>query len=165
MGSDHHLATLDAMSVFNKGKLTYATTNRGLRRKLLKLMKTIRSPIAKNLAVTAISLAPDAKIEIFPKPLYAPHLYLDHPYVIVGSTETLNDFVLFVQGRVKGGWLNIKKTLSFVNAKKGGNTLRSEWALHKAYLEYEKFTQDDNPLHLAEARAILEPYNLQLAFE
>lgn len=165
MGADNHLATLDAASVFNKGKLTYATTNRGLRRKLLKLMKMIRSPVAKNMTIKAISKSPSGSVELYPKTGNAPHLFLDQPYVIIGTADNLDDFVLFVQGRLKNQWLNIKKTISFVNAKKGGNTLKAEWALQKAYRKYEQYVLDDNPQHLVEARALLEPFDLQTAFE
>ncbi len=165
MGSDHHLATLDAASVFNKGRLVYATTNRGLRRKLLKLMKTIRTPVAKNMSIHAISRSPTGKIELYPKSTHSPHLFLDHPYVIIGVTETLDDFILFVQGKLKDQWLNIKKPISFLNAKRGGQMLKAEWALQKAYSQYEQYVIDDDPKHLAEARSILEPFDLQAAFE
>ena len=94
-----------------------------------------------------------------------PHLYLEQPYVILGSAETLDDFILFVQGRIKGKWLNIKKTVSFLNAKRGSQSLKGEWALQRAYRLYELYLRDDNPGHLAEARLLLEPYDAQIAFE
>lgn len=162
---DRHLGTLDAASAFNRGKIIESPTKRGLKRKILKLMKTIQNPIGKNLVCHAISLSPKAKIEIFPKPMQMPHLYLEQPYVILGSAETLDDFILFVQGRIKGKWLNIKKTVSFLNAKKGNQSLKGEWALQRAYGLYELYLRDDNPGHLAEARSLLEPYNTQIAFE
>jgi Ca-activated chloride channel family protein len=165
MGADQHLATIDAACAFNKGRLISSTTHRGLKRKLLKLMKNIRAPVAKNITCKAISRSPKTTIELFPKSHTAPHLFLDHPYVIVGSTDSLDDFILFVQGRLKGQWLNIKKPISFLNAKRGGNTLRAEWALQRAYQKYAEYVRDDNPAHLTEARALLEPFDLQTAFE
>lgn len=160
---DRHLGTLDAASAFNRGKLSYSLTKRGLKRKLLKLMKTIQNPIAKNLATNAVSRSPKTKIELFPKS--AAHLYLDHPYVILGTTNSLDDFILFVQGRIKGRWLNIKKKISFLHAKKGNPSLKAEWALQRSYSFYEQYVLDENPAHLAKARALLEPYDFQAAFE
>jgi hypothetical protein len=165
MSSDPHLSTLDAASAFNRGKIFTSPTNRGIKRKLLKLMKTIQAPVAKNLSCKAISRTPRGSIEIFPKSPSAPHLYLNEPYVVIGQTESLDDFILFVQGRLHGEWLHIKKTISFINGKKGGSSLKAEWALQKTYELYEQYLIDDNPNHLAEARSLLAPLNLQAPFE
>lgn len=158
---DPNLATLDAVCAMNKGKYIAASTNRGLKRKLMKLAKNIRSPIAKDVISRAVAQSPRAHVEIHLNASHAPHLYLDEPYVILGSTETLDDFILFVQARLKDGWLNIKKTIAFADAKKGGRSLQSQWALQNAYRNYEHYVQDDNPSHLAEAKKRLEPFNIQ----
>lgn len=164
LNSDAHSPTLDAATAFNKGKYSNAPTNRGLKRKLLKLVKTIQNPVAKNLVCKAISRSPNAKIHIFPKSSQMPPLFVDQPYVIVGESETLDDFIIFLQGRLKDRWLNIKKTISFVNAKKGNKSLREEWALQRAYELYERYVHDDNPKHIAEAATLLEPFDFQVAF-
>ena len=156
--SDPNLASLDAAAFFNKGKLLSAPTNRGIKRKLLKLMKTISKPVAKNLNCKAISRSGKSKIELFPKQAEMPLLYLDQPYILLGTTDTLDDFILFVQGRMKNRWLNIKKTVSFLNAKKGNPSLRGEWALQQAYRHYGQYFFDGNSDHLAEAEELLQPY-------
>ena len=164
MSGDPNLANLDAASALNRGRLAYSPTKRGIKRKLLKTMRNIHSPIAKNLSAKAISTS-GAAIELFPKGAQIPHLYLDQPIVILGSCESLDDFILFVQGRCKDSWFNIKKRVSFINAKKGGSSLRKEWALQQAYSCYENYIRDDNPEHLAKARELLSPFDIQLAFE
>lgn len=165
MSSDQHLATLDAACAFNKGRLSSSTTNRGLKRKLLKLIKNIHTPVAKDIAAKAISRGPAGHIEIYPKSSRAPNLYLGQPYVILGTTDTLDDFILFVQGRLKDRWINLKKTVSFLHARRGGHTLKAEWALQQAYREYEQYVLDDNPRHLEVAQTLLKPFDLQAAFE
>jgi len=164
IGSDAHLAALDAASALNKGRLYFAPSKRGLKRKLLKLMKTIHTPVAKNLSARAISSDSSVHIEILPKSRHMPLLYLDQPMVILGSTDTLEDFILFVQGRGKHCWFNVKKTISFLNAKKD-SSLRKEWALQQAYRHYESYAQDNNPDHLAKAKQLLIPHDIQPAFE
>ena len=164
MDDDRHQATLDALSMFNKGSLTSSSTNRGLKRKLLKLIRNIGMPIAKNISITAVPTVTENHIELYPKTEIAPHLFRDQPYIILGKTQTLDDFVLFVQGRLKNKWLNIKKKVSFVHAKRGGHSLKMQWALHKAYEKYERYAVDENPQHLSDAQAILEPYELKAAF-
>jgi hypothetical protein len=163
--NDAHLATLDAAAVFNRGKAINAPTNRGLKRKLSKLIKNIQNPVAKNISCHAISRSPNSKIQLFAKPSQTPHLYLDQPYVILGQTDTLDDFILFVQGRLKGRWLNIKKTVSFLNARKGNKSLKQEFALQQAYELYEQYVIDEDPKHIAEAEKLLGPYEYRVAFQ
>ncbi len=165
MGNDPHLATLDAASVFNKGRLYYSPTKRGIKRKLLKLMQCIREPIAKDVACRAIGSTQKNQIQIYPRLTQTPHLYLDQPFVMIGTCDTMDDFILFVQGRLKDRWMNIKKNISFLNAKKGGDALMQQWALQQAYQCYERYVRDDNPEHLAQARELLAPYNIQVAFQ
>lgn len=165
LGGDNQLSTLDTASAFNRGKVFSSPTKRGIKRKLLKLMKTIHAPVAKNLSCRGIARAPKAKVEIFPKGPLAPHLYLNEPYVIVGETDSMDDFILFVQGRINGEWLHIKKSISFINGKKGGSSLKAEWALQKAYELYDRYLSDGNSKHIAEARKLLEPHDLRSPFE
>jgi len=165
LGGDSHLETLDCLAAFNRGKVLYAPTKKGIKRKLLKLIKTIGHPIAKDLSIRAVSCSPTPEIHLYPDALPAPHLYLNEPYVVLGTTKTLDDFILFVQGRIGTKWLNIKKNVSFVNAKKGGGGLKSQLALQKAYWQYICYLYDLNPAHLAEAQAILDPYEIKVAFQ
>ncbi|HEV7737931.1 MAG TPA: hypothetical protein VGO47_11245, partial [Chlamydiales bacterium] len=79
----------------------------------------------------------DRRIEIYPQSQLSPHLYLNQPYVILGSTDTPDDFLVFIQGRLKDQWLNIKKTVSFINAKKGNSSLKT------AFHQYEKLKNCD----------------------
>lgn len=162
---DHHLATLDAVTAINRGKLLNAPNGRGMKRKLLKLLKQIQNPIAKNLSCHAIGRNPASKITLLPKSTQMPHLYLDQPYVILGETDTLDDFILFVQAKLKDRWLNIKKTVSFLNAKKGNKSLKMEWAQQVAYGLYEEFLIDENPEHIVNAKNLLQPYDLQVALQ
>ena len=112
----------------------------------------------------AIGTSPDASLSLYPRPYRLPALYLNEPYVILGKTHRLDDFILFVQGKLKNKWFNIKKRIAFVNAKKGGRSLAEEWSLQQAYQLYEAFLLDLNPSHLAEAAALLEPHAIQAAF-
>lgn len=165
MGSDMQLANLDVASVLNKGRLSYSPTKRGLKRKLLKLMKNIHAPIAKNILCKAVSVSSKSRIKLYPEWPQTPHLYLNQPFVIMGSSDTMDDFILFVQGRLKDRWLNIKKPISFLHAKKGGSALKQEWALQQAYECYERYLIDNDPSHLAAAKELLSPYDIQIAFE
>lgn len=165
VGGDPHLATLDAATAFNRGKVVYPPTKRGIKRKLLKLMKSIGTPIAKNLTATAIPRSSQTKILFYPKPHQMPSLYLNEPYVILGTIDKLDNFILFIQGKLKNRWLNIRKNISFVNAKRGDASLKAEWALQQAYSLYEKYLYDLNPDHLAEAQALLQPHDLETAFQ
>ena len=165
MENDRHRPLLETLTSFNRGKVISSNTKRGFKRKFLKLMKTIQTPVAKNLSVRAFSRSSGNQIELFPKSNQAPHLFQGQPYVILGSTNSLDDFILFIQGRLKNQWLNIKKKISFISAKKGSLSLKSEWALQQAYNLYEQFLLDNNSQHLVEAQQLLQPLQLEIPFQ
>lgn len=165
MDEDTHLDALKSIANLNRGKAVSSHTNRGLKRKLLKLMKTIHSPLAKNLSCKVVSRLHQDEIDIFPKATHAPHLFLGEPYVILGTTHTLDDFVLFVQGRVNGEWLHIKKNVSFASAKKGNVALKSEWAQLKAFALYEQYLKGSGTHFLTEAQSLLKTHELPEIFE
>lgn len=162
---DKNLPYLNLFCEMNQGKMLKAANKKGLKRKLVKLIQSISHPIATNVSCTAVSLAPHAKIKILPNGSRLSNLYSQQPFVIMGSTETLDDFVLFIQGKHKDQWLNIKKTISFKNAKKAGEGLKKQWALEQTYECFDEFTTDGNPLHLKQANTILETYNIESAFD
>lgn len=133
LSHDPHLPLLDTLAALNKGKLISSSTQRGVKRRVLKLMKSIESPVAKNLSCHAIAPSKEQAISLFPDPSLTPHLYLGEPFVILGKTKNLDDFILFVQGKTEEGWLNIKKKISFLHAKKVGGGLLEEWEQQQAY--------------------------------
>jgi hypothetical protein len=165
VGGDAHLASLGATAAFNKGKIIYPPTNKGIKRKLLKLIKTVGHPIAKNLSATAIPWFSSANVALYPDASQMASLYLNEPYVILGTIDKLDNFVLFLQGKVRGKWLNIRKNISFADAKRGDGSLKAEWALAKAYGHYQKYLFDLNPTQLAKAESILEEHNLRVSFQ
>jgi hypothetical protein len=114
--------------------------------------------------VRAVGKGPGKNVELHAGYRHSPHLYLNQPFVIVGQCDTTDEFILFMQGRLKDRWINIKKTVSFIHAKKGGGSLKQQWALQQAYRCYESYIQDDNAQHLSDARALLQPFNIAPAF-
>lgn len=165
MNDDSHLDILDSISNMNRGKNFSSPTYRGLKRKLLKIMKTVHSPIAKNLTCKAIPRYRDNTIELFPKPTHAPHLYAGEPYVILGTTKKLDDFVLFVQARLDKEWLHIKKNISFDNAKKGNAALATELAQLKSFDLYQQYLEGKGHQCLNQAQSLLKQHELPSLFE
>jgi hypothetical protein len=165
MNDDSHLDILDAISNLNRGKNYTSPTYRGLKRKLLKIMKTVHSPIAKNISCNAIPRFSNGSIELFPKPNHAPHLYAGEPYTILGTTKSLDDFVLFVQARLDNQWLHIKKNISFANAKKGNETLATEIAQLKSFDYYQQYLEGKGLQCLNEAQKLLKEHELPPLFE
>lgn len=158
LSTDQNLTVLDAACALNHGKLFTSTTNRGLKRKLLRLVKNIQHPVAKNITLTSISKTGNVEVKLCNA---SATLYLDQPYVVLGEVKTLDDCILFLQGRLKDRWLNVKKNICFLHAKKANSALSAQWALEQAYRQYEQYVVDENPKHFAEARHLLEPFNIQ----
>ncbi|NGX33871.1 MAG: hypothetical protein K1060chlam1_00213 [Candidatus Anoxychlamydiales bacterium] len=162
--NDKNLSILELFSFLNKGKVISSSTNRGIKRKLQKLLKSISHPIAKDIVSNAICLEKSANIKLYPLSDQSPNLYMNEPYVILGTTDKLTDFTIFVQGKAKDSFFNLKKHISFDQAKQGGKVLQKELAVKKASQCYEKFLTDNNPNHLKDANHHLEPFAIEPAF-
>lgn len=161
MNEDGHSHELDTLSALNRGKNFSSPTRRGLKRKLLKIMKSIHTPIAKNLNCKAISLSPHTEVELSPQDNLLNLLYQNEPYVILGKVSQLEDFTIFVQGRLNGERLHIKKNISFAHAKKGSDALLTEWAQQKAYSLYQNYLYSQDHRFLAEAQNLLNTHGLE----
>ena len=165
LDSDHYTKVLDAACTLNRGDFMSSTTLKGLKRRLLKLTKSIQNPIAKNITSVVISQKNKGKIQLHHHDFASPHLYSNQPYVILGTVENLDDFILFVQGRLKNQWLNIKKQISFIDARKGHAYLSTDVAIKKAYELYHQYCYDGNAQHLVEAKQIAQNNQFSCVFE
>ena len=163
MDTDAQVETLHALSMYNKGKALASPTLKGFKRKLSKLIKTIKQPIAQGLTIKAISQ--NGIIDTYPKPFTAPILHLNEPYTIVGSTSNLEDFTLFIQGKLDGKWLHIKKQISFKDAKKASPHLKSLWAQQKAFDLYTGYVLESNSEKLTQAQQLIKTFQLPEIFE
>jgi hypothetical protein len=161
---DKNISVLDLFSSMNRGKLITSSTLRGLKRHLIRLVKSLNYPIAKNVHVSLYE-EDNTQVILYPPKSQKKHFYLNDPYVIIGSVKELKDFTLFIQGRNPKTWFNIKKRITFKDAKLGGRALEEKWALYKANRCFEFYLRDGNVKYIKMAKEILKPYNLKPAFQ
>ncbi len=154
--SDQNLPLLDAFANLNRGKLYLASNKNGLKRKLRKMVKSVQSPIAKDLAIQAIPSPDQRVIELHPSNQTLPILFEEEPFVIWGKVETLEDFTLFIQGKNKNAWLNLKKRISLKEAKEAPEDLKNKWAIQKAYSLYANYFKTEDPSYLIKANQLLK---------
>ncbi len=165
-GKGNNLALLDILSVFNKGSLHFSPTDNGIEGVLFNLIKSIRNPIGKDITITTLSSGQDQKITVFPEKQYLPNLYENTPYVVYGITDQLKDFHIFFQGKYYDKLLDIKQEVSFSKASKiESEVLAKKMALQKAYVAYHNYLFDGQQHHLNEAKHLLAPYRIPLAFK
>lgn len=164
MENDKQLADLEIISTLNRGWLATSSTKGGLKRKVMKLMKTIQNPIIKDVECSYISTTGN-NFELFRPYKGLPHLYAAEPYVVIGRCDKLEDFTLVLQGKNKDKWLNIKKNICLKSSKKADRVLLEQWALHKAWNYYSEYLKELNTNFLEKAKKVLEPFDIPPAFE
>ena len=162
LSSDEGLATLDFFSSSNRGKIFSAQTNRGIKRNLLKLVKSLSAPIAKNVTPTIYG-EKNANMQVY-RQIQNPYLFADQPYVVFGVTKEKKDFLLFLQGIGAENYFHIKKKVSFDDAKRGGQELLRKWALLQSYEHYQNYFSDLKNEHIQNAHQKLAPFSLKNAF-
>lgn len=157
-GQKNNLAMLEVLSRFNGGELMYSQTNTAFPRKFARFIKHMESFIAKEIRLNTLFTVPNDKIEFYPNLVSLPSLYFDEPYTIYGTIDELKEFDLLLQARSGEHWLNIKQTISFEKAEKGGHSLRRKCALQQAYTCYDYYLSKEDPFFLKEAEKLLNPY-------
>lgn len=166
IGKQNNLPLLDLLSILNKGSLRVANTKDTISMQLINLIKALRSPIGKDLIVTALPHNSNASVQIYPSQERLPNLYENLEYVLYGSINQSSDFTLFLQGRYYDHWLDIKKSISLSKATLTDDiSLKKGVLLQKAYQEYEQFLRSGHPEFLEKAKKLLQPIQLPLAFE
>lgn len=158
--SDSTTPLLDLFCSFNKGKLHLSHSVIGLKRKMQKLAHSIKYPIAKDLHLSAYSKKNDS-IALYPSMTLLPALYLGEPLVIWGKSSDLQDFTLFVQGRNLSHWINIKKKISFRNAKGAEPSFAKLWDKQRAYQCYDNYFRYQDPNYLLQAKEILSSHDIE----
>src|SRR4029079_10268011 len=102
---------------------------------------------------------------LFPVSHRLRNLYQDIPYVIYGSTNTLEDFHVFFQGKYYDRWLDIKQLVSFKNVDiASGNSLEKLWTLQKAYDYYDEYLHNGNISSAVQARRLLNQQKIPIPF-
>lgn len=164
-GQGNNLVLLDLLSYTTSGKLLHSDTHASFPRKLVKLVKDLHEPIAKEVTIDAVSKDPGNNVSLFPSKVLLPPLYLKRPFSVVGTIDDITDFTIYIQGQNRGRWLNIKKTISFKNAVKGGRSLDKLWAHAQANGCYDKFLKEGKTSHLEEAKKHVAPFKGTICLE
>jgi CO dehydrogenase/acetyl-CoA synthase epsilon subunit len=155
---------LEYLSQINKGKFYVAQTPSGCKRQLRKLISSIHTPVALNMESYVYLMKGGSEVMLYPSLKQLPNLYLDQPFVVMGTTKKLEPFTLFLQGKNNDQWFHIKKDISFQESRSSTPFLYEEWAHQRAYRCYDAYLQDGKESHLKEAKDILTPYRLEEAF-
>ncbi len=135
-----------------------------MRKNLVRLIKGLKYPVAKNISVS-IYEKNLSEVVLYPSKKKQTHLYYDQPHVVMGTVKSLDDFVIFIQGKNPEKWFNIKKEISFSDARKGDSALTEKWAQYRAGKCYDSYLQDGETDHLRQAEEILLPHQLTPAFQ
>jgi hypothetical protein len=163
-GGGNNLTLLELLSNFNKGELIYVSKHDQVGEKLKQLLLSLQNPIGKGISATAISPNDETAIYLQPKNTRLPDLYKNRPYTLFGCTNTLSDFTLFLQGNYYDRTFDIKKRISFQEARAGTLFLEREWTKLVASEYYERYFQDGKTAHLEAASELLRPLNITAPF-
>lgn len=159
-GSGNNLPLLELISSFNQGNLLYTQDHRELKTLIFDLLGRIQNPIGKKMVATAVTLDKQTTILLQPKAVRLPDLFQNRPFVIYGSTNRLSDFVLFLQGKYYDQGFDIKKNISFREAKMGTFAIERKWTGLLAHEYYAHYFQDGKISHLEAAKQLLHPLNI-----
>lgn len=162
--SKNNLVTLDMLCNVSGGKLLYSDTNAAFPRKLTALVKSLKSPLAKEVKISAVASNPKSGLTLLTTKQTLPALYANEPYVIVGKMDRLSDIHLTLEARHEDEWITIEKEISFDSALLD-SSLASQWNNAQVAVHYQSFLKEAKAKHLKGAREILELQHGKAAVE
>lgn len=163
-GPGNNLPLLDLISAFNLGNLIYTPDHNNLNSLTVNLMQTIQAPIGKDMVATPIAAEKQTLVLLQPKAIRLQNLFQHRPYIIYGSTNTLSDFILFLQGKYYDQHFDIKKKISFKGARLSSLPIERKWTQLLAHEHYARYFEDGNTAHLEAAKQLLLPLNIPTAW-
>lgn len=140
VGRSNNLSMLDLVSTHTGGSLLYSETFSAFPRRLAGLVYRMRSPLARDITITGISQDTEAHLTLHTSPLQV--LYNDQPFEIFGTTQTLSDFNLLIEGMHEGKPFRIKKTISFKDAKQDSSFVMKKWQAQEDQKAYTSFLNE-----------------------
>lgn len=164
-GKGNNLPLLQVISMFNKGILLYSPQDKNIDKSLQELMLSIRNPIGKDIIVSVVVPNDGTVVKTYPQRSLLPDLYENMPYVVYGSINRLEDFHVFLQGKYYDKWLDIKQKVSFSNVDEMDIGIEREWTVYRAFDFYDRYLQDGEMAYLEQAKRLLIPMNIPVAFE
>ena len=161
---DKNLPLLEFFTQRNKGSLITATTSKAMKRHLMKLVRSLQMPIAKNISLHSVPLDNQETVSLWSTSGDKANLYANEPFVILGRCKSLADFDLFIQGKNNNQWFNIKKRVSFSEAlETKDRSLSKLWIRKLAYECYEKYFLEEDPKYIDQANALLKSFHKEKA--
>ena len=160
---ENNLAMLDLMSSVRQGELLHTQTHASFPRQLAILTKKISNTVATDIIMVARRTK--ARIELFTRGGQPLHFNRLSPYVIYGTTDSLEDFELFLQGTVGDQAIDIKQHVTFNGAKRATQKMLKAIAYEQAHLLYESYMREGKQVYLEEARARLAPFGIPTPFK
>lgn len=153
---------LEQLSSMNGGRFIYSDTHAAFPRRLAKLMLTLRHPVATDLLVELKPKHDKVRLAVQSGSSHLPVLYAQEIYPILGSTDELSDMILTVRGRRGEEWFEIKKEITFQNAKIANEAVARNLAIALAHQHYEKFLREGEQNQLQSAQQLLKVHGIEM---
>ena len=164
-GQGNNLALLEVITAFNKGFLLYTPEDSETKIALSHMVRAIRNPIGKDIKATTVPGDKSQIIQLYPSDTRLPDLYENLPYILVGYTNSLDSFHIFLQGRYYDRWLDIKQKVDFSQAKEVTGEIEADYVVQEVFTLYEQYLHDGDYNHVEIAKEKLAPLDLPIAFE
>jgi hypothetical protein len=155
VGTKNNLANLDMLCNLTGGKVLYSDTNASFPRKFSQLVKSLRTPIAKDLKISMLTENAKASISLSTHSQQPPALFAGQPYVIMGKIDRLCDIHLCIEARHEQDWITLSKKISFDQAQLDPKLLTG-WSKAQTGQHYNDFLSDAKSSHLLKAKEILQ---------
>lgn len=166
-GRGNNLPLMELLSFFNRGRLSYCAEEGELPNLVKNLLNSLHYPIGKDMLATAVSSDTACIPKILPSNGQLANLQRAGPFSIVGSCLEPGNFYLYLQGRHRKQWLDIKQRVELLEQSgiaEPNFELERRYLILRAFEHYRTYLQTAKTSELRAAKQLLQALGCFSAF-
>lgn len=163
-GAKNNLPLLELLAHFNKGRLHHAEDEQKFSHALKASVISLRFPIGKEMLASAIGEKSGA-LQLLPRSGQQGDLYPQFAHRVMGIWTGSSDVYLYLQGRHKGDWLDIKHKVRIDHIiEKSDKEVEARYLVLQAFEHYGNYLKSGDFAELKRAQDLLSTLGYPLAF-
>ena len=155
-GHGNDLSLLKVLTTQTGGEVLFSPTHAAFARKLAKYVRTLRSPLAKEVSTTLTTPDKKIKVKLLTASNHLPSLYNHVPYTLYGAVSEPTTITIAIEGLHKQQPIVIQKEITFERPVTKSPQLEKAWLELLSLNQWGKFLKTGKKQDLQRAKAYQE---------
>ena len=155
-GRGNDLTLLKVLTTQTGGEVLFSPTHAAFARKFARYVRTLRSPLAKEISTTLSTQDKQIKVKLLTPSNHLPSLYNHIPYTLYGAVSEPTTITIAIEGLHKQQPIVIQKEITFERPVNKSPQLEKEWLEQLALNQWGKYLKTGKKEDLKRAKSYQE---------